>query len=277
MISPHRALWLGTLVLLLLGAAPQPELDLVRQGNAAFARKDYTTAIHLYGLAEETAQDPGLVAFNKAAALYRLGRYREAELCYRRCLDDGAAPTPRRLRALYDLGTSLLQVEDGTDARALAAAVRCLRTCRLQAVDAELRERAAYNLELARLLLGKAMANPSSPGPKPNEDQDDPRHKKRDDEPPGQEGDTALQKGKYGNKGQALLKDLAKGQQKAVETKDLAPGKGNLQTLPDSDELAPLDPQDTAAHLEKEAQRIQRERREQRRLTPRSPPNVKDW
>ena len=46
--------------------------DWIRQGNAAFARDELETALSLYEKAETDATDPGLVAFNKAAVLYRL-------------------------------------------------------------------------------------------------------------------------------------------------------------------------------------------------------------
>src|SRR5262245_43565913 len=92
---------LSPLALTLVSAAPGPDVeDLVRQGNEAFAQKDYAAAVKFYEQAEERTPDPGLVAFNKAAALFRLERYREAELSYQRCLEDGEAPETRRARAL---------------------------------------------------------------------------------------------------------------------------------------------------------------------------------
>ena len=66
--------------------------DLVRLGNAAFERGDYGSAVGCYEKAEALITDPGLVAFNKGASLYRLDRYREAELHYRRCLSDATGP-----------------------------------------------------------------------------------------------------------------------------------------------------------------------------------------
>jgi tetratricopeptide (TPR) repeat protein len=277
-MSPHRTLWLATLALLLVGAAPDDSMeDLVRQGNAAYARKDYSAAVDFYERAEERAVDPGLIAFNKAAALYRLGRYREAELCYRRCLEDGEAPDPRRLRALYDLGTSLLQLDDGKDFRALGVAVRCLRLCRREAADPDLRERAGHNLELARLLFARAAADPENSSPRQKQEDDDRKGAKQDDPDRGEHGDPTLEKGSAERKGSALLQDPNKGQQKALQTKEATEGKGNLKTLPDSDELNRLDPQDTAAHLEREAKRIRGDQREQRRSGVRILPNVKDW
>jgi hypothetical protein len=285
---PCRALGLAALALLLVGATPEDDLDeLIRKGNAAYARgertsnadaarKEFEAALQFYQKAEEHALDPGLVAFNKAAVLYRLGQFRDADRCYRCCLEDGAAPTPRRLRALYDLGTSLLQGNTASDVRALGLAVRCLRRCRLQTTDPDLRERAGHNLELARLLLMKAASDPANPGPKPKQEDDDQRTKKEDDLP-GPEGDPQPQPGKVEGKGQAVPHDPTKGEQKAVETKEPSPGKGNLGTLPDNEELTHLDPRDTAAHLEQAARRIQGNQRAQRRSGERILPNVKDW
>jgi tetratricopeptide (TPR) repeat protein len=278
MISPHRALWTATLALLLVGAAPAPEIeDLLRRGNAAFDRKEYDRALTLYEEAEERSPDPGLVAFNKAAALYRLGRHREAELCYRRALEDGAIPAPRRARALYDLGTSLLHVAEGKDARALQEAIRCLRLCRRLTDDAGLSAQAAHNLELARLLWIRAKANPSDPSQKPDPQEDEKRRKQEEEEAARQQGELFGQKGKPMGKGQALLQDPTKGMQKAMETKETLAGKGNLRTLPDTDELVPLDAREIAEHLEQAAKRIVRDRRDQLRQAPRDLPNVKDW
>src|SRR5262249_56790841 len=89
----------------------------VRWGTAAFGRQDYVAAVDLSTRAEDQTADPGLIAFNKAAALYRLAGqpeggprrlalYRDAELHYRRSLEDAARQ--RRLRALYGLGNRLL-------------------------------------------------------------------------------------------------------------------------------------------------------------------------
>jgi tetratricopeptide (TPR) repeat protein len=277
MNAPQRALAVAALALLMVGAAPDGEVeDLVRRGNAAYASRQYEEAVRLYEQAEERAEDPGLVAFNKGAALYRLGRFVEAEKCYRRALEDAEAPTLRRLRALYDLGTSLLYVDNGKDADSLALAVRCLQTCRRQVTDPDLRARARHNLELARRLLALAVPDPSNPGQRPKNDEE-PQGKRPEDQQSGPEGDPTFEKGGPDSRGQALLKDSSKGQQKAMETNEQAPGKGKLGTLPDSDELAPLDPRETAAHLEQAAERIRREQHDQRRSAARILPHVKDW
>src|SRR6516164_1882882 len=103
-----RAWWLPFLALALVSAAPPEEADrLVRLGNEAFDREDYAAAMVYYTQAEDHITDPGLVAFNKGAALYRLGRFREAELHYLRCREDAAGE--RRARLLYDLANAILQ------------------------------------------------------------------------------------------------------------------------------------------------------------------------
>ena len=65
--------------------------------------------------------------------------------------------------------------------------------------------------------------------------------------------------------------------QKPVETRETTPGQGNLPPLPDRDEVAPLTPEDATAHLERAADRINRERREYRRRPPPTLRHVKDW
>ncbi|MCI0462964.1 MAG: tetratricopeptide repeat protein [Gemmataceae bacterium] len=274
-MTVHRALWLATLALLLVGAAPNREVeDLIRLGNEAFARKDYAGAVALYEQAEELATDPGQVSFNKAAALYHLTRYREAEQCYRRCLDDGEVPPSRRARALYDLGTSLLQVSGDKDAVALEQAVHVLRQCRRLTTDSDLAARAEHNLELARLLWAKARAAASNSAP--NQKDDEPRPKKEDDRH--QHGDPTLDhKGQPGSKGETVWQDPSKGKQKAIETQQNTPGKGKLDTLPDDEELHPLHPHETSAHLERAAQRIARDQRDQLHQAGPPVPGVKDW
>src|SRR5262249_38763613 len=70
------------------GSSSADAEEQVRQGNAAFDRGDYETAVALYQQAGTRISDPGLAAFNEGTALYRLGRYREAELRFRCCRED---------------------------------------------------------------------------------------------------------------------------------------------------------------------------------------------
>jgi Ca-activated chloride channel family protein len=245
----------------LVGAATLPEADpLVRQGNAAFAGGDYDAAIQFYDQAERGATDPGLLAFNRAAAFFRLGRFAEAALGYRQCLEDDQAPVPRRTRALYDLGTALLKQSGGASVAPLRQSVGALRACLAQPdMDADLRKDARHNLELAHLLLLRARAaNPNDdpgegsddrpPEPRSNRPRNDPT-KKRDEGPP--------------TKG-----DAEQGLQQADDGK-AAPGDGArdklrggaLQMLPDSDSVQPLPPAEAEDQLARIVERIARERR----------------
>ncbi len=279
---PSRWLIVGLSLaaLALPGAAPQDGDDSLRQANAAFARGDYAEALALYERAEERAADPGLVAFNKGATLYRLGRWREAQLCYLRCLEDQEAPPTRRAKGLYDLGNCLLREGAETQsAKTLALAIEFYRACLGDAAGRELHGQARHNLELARLLWLKARANPAQDRD-PKEDTTDTSRK----EPEGQkdsgtdEGDD--QDGKPARKHRSALQQALQSRQKAQEVEQQLAGKGNLRTLPDSDQLQPQDADDAAAQLELAVQRILRdqlERRERDAVRRGTNPNVKDW
>jgi Ca-activated chloride channel family protein len=270
--APAAVPALLALALLAVAAAPAAQ-DLVRQGNAAYDAEQFEEAVEEYGRAEERTTDPGLVAFNKAAALYRLGRYREAELHYRRCLDD--ATGPRRARALYDLGNCLLQQARDRDLRLLEQSVACYRTCRGAAgASPALRADAAHNLELARLLWLKARASGAEESPRSEDDPGENSHKPEDAGKAGSEGagDPDDPQGGQPGKEKQGAEDMP-----GAERKVPTPGRGTLPTLPDSDELVPLPPDDTAAYLERLAERIRRERREHWRAAAPAVPNVKDW
>ena len=92
---------------LLISAAPldsrSPD-ELIRLGNAAMLRGDQIGAEQHYSAAMERTDDPGLIAFNKAALFLQIGELRAAELHYVRCLDDQAAPPARRAKAWYNRG-----------------------------------------------------------------------------------------------------------------------------------------------------------------------------
>src|SRR5205823_9101099 len=94
----RRGWWFVPWAVLAVAAVPAVEAErLLRSGNDAFERGAFDEAVEWYTKAEDGATDPGRVAANKAAALYRLGRYREAELHYVRGLEDAAGPRRARL------------------------------------------------------------------------------------------------------------------------------------------------------------------------------------
>lgn len=286
MLRRIRLLGPALAALVLLGADPPVTVErLLRQGNAAFERGDFPAALALYEQAEERATDPGQVAFNKATALYRLGlaeenagararTFRSAEDHYRR--GAAGADEPRRCRALFGLGNSLLQAR-GEEAAALREAVRCYRAC---LADPDLAEHARHNLELAKLLWLKARERASRPdqenqNPKDgsNSSQNDPPMNDRDAGPDGSDP------------GAGQKFDRATGQpiqpgvgQQPVETTQRSPGQGDLPPVPDDEQAAPLTPREGEQHLEQAVDRILRDRRTHRLRSSRTPAGpVKDW
>jgi Ca-activated chloride channel family protein len=295
---PGRALRRGSVALrstaagaalVLLAAAPAraPE-DLVRQGNAAYQREDYGKAVDLYAAAEDRITDPGLVAFNEATALYRqasqlentprrTGLYREAELHFRRCLEDAAGT--RRAQALYGLGNSLLQQVASRGAEACQDAVKAYERCLAQdGVAPDLATDARHNLELAKLLALQAKTNRKEHNPDSEDDANDPT-KPRPNRPDRGEGGSAEQlSGTADRNGQPMRAQLQPGQQPIKTDEARPPGEGNLPPVEDRDQLVPMAPEDAAAHLDRAAARVLRERREHQHLAARPPSGgIKDW
>jgi tetratricopeptide (TPR) repeat protein len=252
----------------LISAAPLPDVgEMVRQGNDAFRRQDYEAAITLYEQAETHAVDPGLVAFNKGAALFRLERYAEAAAHWQRCLEDGAIAPERKARAAYDLGTALLQ-KGGESRRLLERAVTAFRQCLDANPDGELRADALHNLELARWLWLKAKASGAD---EPPDTPEPPDHRAQNrfsgEEPQGRNG---LAPG-HDNGGDKMGGDDGPfGDQKKL-------AQGPLLVLPDQEELVPLPPDETRAALDRLAARIAAEARAYRRQATPARPDVKDW
>jgi tetratricopeptide (TPR) repeat protein len=238
--------------------APSPE-ELVRRGNAAYERDDYEAAVAMYTQAEGRITDPGLAAFNKAAALYRRGQFRDAELQYR-CSLEGAAG-PRRARGLFGLGNALLQQSSARGADVLRDAIRCYEAClRQPELEQDLADDARHNLELAKLLL--AQAPPKAPKP-PDEQPDDHQDKPK---PPDREPDTdpggeqaAPGSPDQGNQKQRVKRDQGQDPQ---PSDDAAPGAGTRPPVPDQPELAPLTREDAENYLKEKAAAILKERRE---------------
>jgi tetratricopeptide (TPR) repeat protein len=212
------------------------------------------------------------VAFNEAAALYQLGRYREAELCYVRCRED--ATGPRLARLLYGLGNCLVQQAQPGDAARLDRAIAFYDECLKQGdADEDLLADARHNREMAVQL--RAQEPPT--GPRPNGG--DPSEPPSDGRPNGP--------GEDERNGSALAKGAAKQQGAAKQRpggtpipvdEPPPPGKGNLPPVPDQDELASLSAAEAQAHLEEALARIRNEQKEHRQRSA-SPPSrqVPDW
>lgn len=265
-----------TLVLIssaLISAAPASRaLDLVRAGNEAFARGDFALAVDRYNQAEERITDPGLVAFNQAAALYRLGRYREAELYYLRCREDAIGE--RLTRLLYNLGTTVLLESRGSDARWLDRAIAYYEEClRQEPISLELLEDVQTNLKMARQLRLQAKEKPPE---SPNPDSKQPEE--NDDAKSRNQGGFEPERGSLDAKGQRRYGPNAMPGEKGPQgTEQQAPGTGNLPPIPDDEKLLPLPPADAEAYLKNAAQRILIERQKQLRNSIPSARNVLDW
>lgn len=280
--------WLLTLVPLLavlVAAAPRTDLtadDLIRAGNAAVARGDFEQADEWYTAAEERTTDPGLVAFNKANALFHRERFDAAEKHYTRALDDASAPPARRAAALYNRGVCLLK-QGGIDK--LRAAIDSFSRClALPPDDQPLAADARHNLELAKVLWMAARAKESKkplPNDPPQDAPPDPRPERPTpqaldpfSEPDQLTGDRNRQAGGPPE----AIRGGQKGDPRATDTQ--TPGKGNAPVvLPREDKLPDdLTPEKMRRYLEALSARVAKDRRDTAALTaPPERPSVKDW
>src|SRR5262245_43807192 len=93
-------------LVLISAAPPQMPEDWERLGNTAFADENYAEAIRCYAAAQDRDPEPGRVAFNYGSALFRVGKYRDAERQFR-CAVESIGPHDRLAKSLYNLGTCL--------------------------------------------------------------------------------------------------------------------------------------------------------------------------
>jgi tetratricopeptide (TPR) repeat protein len=268
-------------------ASPPDWQTLLRQGDAAYGRGDYTTAAALYEQAGDRTTDPGLVAFDLAAAQYRLALAsdanrvrlaREAEQSYRCCIKPR---DPRRARGLYGLGNALMLRAGDRDVEALKAAVESYQQCLAETnVDEELTDDAQHNLERARLLLlqipppSAAHSKDESAGDVPPKPQTTPRETPGARKNPTHDPSTGV--GKPDKSGDPTK--LEKGTMPAETDAPPQPGSGNLPPVPDRADLPPLSAEDAARHLELASLRIEEDYKVHRRSKAPAPmANVRDW
>ena len=267
-VARHRLVALAGLGLLLVAAGESPVTNWIREGNDAFGRGDWEAAESLYGQAEERSPDPGLVAFNKGAALYRRGDFRRAELCFRRTLGDADIPAERRARALYNLGNCLVRQAGETDVKTLQTAIESYELALREAADEGVRADAQHNLEVAKLLWAKARARrpPGERDPDWEDQSQNPKRPPQGPRPQEDPGPDGTGEGPKNPQTGAKL-ELGKGPDAGTMPKEVekaAPGAGNLPVLPDNGQVETLAPEDARAVLKKAAERLQRERRKLR-------------
>jgi len=238
--------------------------QLIREANAAFIRQDFTAANRLYEAAGLVTADPGLVAFNRAAALAENQNYVEAAKSYDLVINDAACPPERAAKAWYNRGTCLLHHPSAT-AAVYRSAIACLERClNSEAGDAPLKANARYNLKLAKLLWNEARKKEKRDD---NPNRDLPPEERQDEmpRPTGSEpltGEHTQGEGTSPGPNSDIVQQLATG----VGPRDLAkhpqatsPGAtGQLQPLEDKSEIQPLSSEQTREHLRHTAERIRR-------------------
>lgn len=290
MRSTRSLLLLVPVLAVLVAAAPRADLSsesMVRAGNAAVVRGDFDKAEEWYTAAEELTNDPGLVAFNKATALFHRERFGEAEKHYTRALDDADCPPDRRTAALYNRGVCLLKLGGGkpTDIAKLRSAIDSFHRClALAPADAALVADTRHNLELAKLLWMDARAkeqNKPRPNDPPTDTPPDPRPERPTPsmlDPFAQPDSMTNDRGQPAGGTPEPIRGGATGGNPR-ETEQRTPGKGNVPVLSREDKLPPnLSPQEIRAYLEDLTARVASERRGTAALTaPPERPNVKDW
>ena len=287
--------------LLLVGATPRREDDLIRSANAAFLAGDTAEADRLYAAAEELTADPGLVAFNRAAVLFQKGEaleaearnaavpyqkaeFREAEAQYARVLADTACPPERATRAWYNRGTCLLR--RGGTSSVYRSAIACLERVLDSAVaDEPLKADARHNLELAKVLWKEAFDEESKAGKKPNRPSDAPPAE--EPPPPKPAAGTEPQPNPNtvdGSKGTGTPQTSTQPIEvpnPAVQPKEGdTPAQGTASTTqpPDTEVPQPLSPKRTRELLEETARRLKIDRRNLRdALYGKRPIGDRDW
>jgi tetratricopeptide (TPR) repeat protein len=265
------------LAILIVSAGPVvDETDLIREGNAAFGRGEYQGALAFYNRAESRALDPGLIAFNKASALYHLGNYRGAELLYRASLSDGEGV--RRIHLLYGLANCLVRQAGDRDAKLLKEAITLYEQCINEANDPDWLANAHHNLELAKLFLVKAQmkAEGEPPDQPPDRDPeiDPPTKRGMDDIPEGSDPSGGVRK----NGAERIPAKPGPGNENQRSNEPPAPGQGNLPPIPDTQDPVSLTPEDASSHLQQATVRILQERQKHKQMSLKKPaPGAKDW
>lgn len=269
-----RACALFLTLFALAPAAPTSSDEWVRRGNAALAAGDAAAAEACYAAAADTAADPGLVAFNRAAAAVQLGDPRSAELFLTQTLADRDIPPERRARALYNRGVCL--VARGGSAAVYRAAVDNFRACLADpAADAELLADARHNSELAKLLWARAAAAEAARPPAPPKTPPD-------TPPPEPQSSTGPEPDSPGSETvpatPTLSPSTAAGGNPPRESDRETAGAGPLPPLPDTDTPPPLSAADARAWLVRTAPRLAADRAAAARLTAGPEQvHVRDW
>jgi tetratricopeptide (TPR) repeat protein len=248
---------------------PCPE---IAEGNTAFANATYELALAKYRLAEERATDPGLVAFNEGATLYRLRRYREAAAHFFYSREN--APPARLAESLYNNGNALAQEAGTTSLELMTAAIAAYQECLRQPTrDVKLAANARYNLQIveARRLKAKSTHEHGT-----DNEKDQASHTPHN-------GATSEARTKRfedadaGETEQRRADGTAEGLEKKTENRTLA-GAGHLPLIREQGADSKLSREETLAYLAKIVERVQSEKHEHVSHQNASSPRAgKDW
>lgn len=280
----------SVVVVALIAAAPKTSVeDLIRQGNAAVARKDFADAVKCFEQAEERALDPGLVAYNKGVALYqqamsskarpeRIEHFKRAAIAYR-CAIEGAEEV-RQIRAHFGLGNSLVQGRPD-EVKALTEAIASYRRCLESDILDELtREDVRNNLEIAKVMLLRARTKPQDPEDTQKENGDTeekpPKPKDVDKKEPKDNGKEPTRDG--GKPEKTDDKGSSEKDKKPEKTDEKQAGQGAKNAIFDPAKTPPLSRAESEDELEKAVQAIEDARKaKQIRVSSLPNGNVKDW
>ena len=174
-----KRMLIGFLIGLALVAAGRrlrtPADDVLAAAAEAARRDDHARAAEAYRRAEALAAAAPAVFHNHAAALYRQGRYADAEELYARSAEGSEV---RAARAAYNRGNCIVSqgCPDGESSKPdfLTRAIDQYRACLDQegrcAPGGTLFADARYNLELAKALLNQRNESEAPPASPPAED-----------------------------------------------------------------------------------------------------------
>jgi len=254
----------------------------LRSAHDAYLSGDLDEAASRFTEASRHADDPGLIAFNRAAIHFDKREYREAELDYRRALDDAEAPLERQAKAWYNRGTALLQRGGSMDV--YRSAIACFdRGLSLIDGESSLAVDARHNLELAKLrwaIERKKTVKPSKAGSSAPEDAEPSASKKPRAKDPATTSTSENGKGPGESRGSKERAASTKSPPDvpSQETPQPLSGAGQLKTLLDADRPQALSAGETNDLLQHIANRLQRDRRSLlQALTGQDRPGVKDW
>jgi tetratricopeptide (TPR) repeat protein len=177
----YLAVSVATLLIALGWLGSREPVSPLKAAEVAYRQGEYVRAIQIYDSVQQTLPDPGHAAFNRAAALYELGRFDQAAGDYHAASNSG--DFQRTARACYELGNCALRRAVATRDRArlllLREAIRQYDLCLAQSGggDAKLLDDAWHNQQLARHMLDERSGRQPPPSnPNKSKSPDDCEH-----------------------------------------------------------------------------------------------------